>query len=786
MFISLDLETTGLDKRTNRIIEIGATKFDLEGNMEEFQTFIDPGIPIPQFITHITGIKNEDVEGAPTLEEKTPELLEFIGDLPIVGHFISFDTSFLKAKGLKINNPEYDTAELSRIFVPGLPSYSLEILSEILKLEHVDKHRALDDSKAAQELFEKLIEEIKNLPEELFNNIKSICEKSTWKFAEIVKDLEQNKSKTPISVPAQSLPSPTKTSTQTSQIIQDSKTSLLIESPVIEEDLISSIIDQFKDSKDKTTLLIPHNIFREISHENKISLIENYISLERLEKFKETQSLTQPETTALIKILIWLEKTQNGLLTENLNLSPDEKDLLIHVQADIESLDIEKEPFVKKALELEKNTKFLIAEHNYTPSEDNKKLIIIDSKSFIHTLQSANGQTLSFQRSTKPIDHLLSFLKDEASQEDLKTLKEIKNSLEILFGILDTVLERNTSKHSFFPQPLEITQLETASPNWQKLKDITQGLISKSQKLSQIVDNRTLPYLRPWKETLKSLNILFSNNDEDSHTWLQKSRNEETVIRSIPNCLHPHFKKIKETSKSFYLTNKSLDAADNANLLRTILGISDKVEIEKIKPAKALLEKSQIFLVEDIPLGNKENLEETYKFVEEFLKKEKGKTVAIFNSLMKMEQAHMTIAPKLKPLGLTLLSQKGSGGLGKITELYKSSPETTSILLTPNIWDKAEIEDINTLIIHAIPFDPPSDQYLVALGKNFADPWNEFSLPTGILSLKKMINRFLSKKAGTVIILDGRISQKGYGSRFISSLSDLVTPCTITANALLK
>ena len=190
MFISLDLETTGLNNRTDKIIEFGATKFDLNGHVETFRTFVNPYVRIPEFITHITNIKDEDVKDAPGFPEVSGKIKEFIGNLPIIGHFISFDMGFMAENGLEFKNSTYDTSELARIFMPSLPSYSLEILSRLLNLTHEEKHRALDDSIAAQELFMKLIEIISHLPKDLFEEIKSLSQKSDWDFRGVLKEIK--------------------------------------------------------------------------------------------------------------------------------------------------------------------------------------------------------------------------------------------------------------------------------------------------------------------------------------------------------------------------------------------------------------------------------------------------------------------------------------------------------------------------------------------------------------------------------------------------------------------
>src|SRR3989338_4695253 len=144
MFISLDLETTGFDPSTDKIIEFGAVKFNLNGQKETLQFFVNPGFNIPQVITYITNIKDEDLKNAPPFEDKIEEIQNFIGDLPIIGHNIQFDLTFLEANDVNLNNPSFDTYELASIILPKMPSYSLEILTEILHLSHAEKHRALD------------------------------------------------------------------------------------------------------------------------------------------------------------------------------------------------------------------------------------------------------------------------------------------------------------------------------------------------------------------------------------------------------------------------------------------------------------------------------------------------------------------------------------------------------------------------------------------------------------------------------------------------------------------
>lgn len=119
-FVAIDLETTGLTPANDSIIEVGAVRFQDGVVAETYQTFLDPERPLPHFITSLTGIRDEDVLGAPSFDEIRSDLLDFIDESPLVGQNTSFDLGFLTAHGgSDFRFPGrmiLDTAELARIF----------------------------------------------------------------------------------------------------------------------------------------------------------------------------------------------------------------------------------------------------------------------------------------------------------------------------------------------------------------------------------------------------------------------------------------------------------------------------------------------------------------------------------------------------------------------------------------------------------------------------------------------------------------------------------------------
>jgi len=759
MFVSLDLETTGLDKKTNEITEFGAIKFDLEGNIETFQTLINPGVKIPEFITYITNIRNEDVADAPSFEATKDQITKFIGDDPIVGHFISFDTDFLKEKGLKLKNPLYDTAELSRIFLPGLPSYSLEVLSDLLEIEHVAKHRALDDAIAAQQLFLKLIEKIQTSDPKLLEEIKQLSSKSSWYFAEVLQTLESKPASTTSSEtkPEKSQTQKEELSTPEQEAVEllskQSKTSI-IECPLITESLISKIRTEEKSA----VILCPRELIQEVKS-HKIYPANNYISETRLAKYKKQESFSTPEITAIIKVMIWLESTETGILTENLQFSPDEYNILTHIKTlDAESL--------TERTALENSEESLIAPYSYRPTTQKEHLIIIDSTKFIKDLYYQNSQTILLKKIIEPLKAL-------SKLTDSETTKELIEKSEVMFALLEKTAESSFSAN-YFQYEATVSNFDIASKGWALAKETAQSLIVTSNDLKDITNESTLPYLKIWKETLKDIEKIVINPDLENFILVyQKTRQGDLLVKNVPISVHESFAELQETAKKITIITPASNALDDSRYIKKTLGLNKAIETHSIKPNT---EQTDIFITNDIRGGTKDISIRTNEFLKKFLQKEKGRTLMIVNSIRALDEIHTVLAPKLKKEGITLLAQKGSGGIGKILELYKKDPENTAILLTPNNWERFNAKDLETsqdfknIIIQKIPFDPPSETTLNAISRNFSDPWIEVSIPRAILSLKTVINKFLAASSGQMIVLDSRLIEKPYTKPFLETL----------------
>ena len=166
-FVVVDLETTGGSPASCAITEIGAVKVRGGENLGEFQTLVNPGVPIPAFISVLTGITDVAVAQAPRIDAVLPAFLEFASGATLVAHNAPFDMGFLKAAAeqLDIDWPAFgvlDTARLARRTLDRdeAPNCKLSTLAQLFRATTTPTHRALDDARATVDVLHGLFERV--------------------------------------------------------------------------------------------------------------------------------------------------------------------------------------------------------------------------------------------------------------------------------------------------------------------------------------------------------------------------------------------------------------------------------------------------------------------------------------------------------------------------------------------------------------------------------------------------------------------------------------------------
>jgi DNA polymerase III epsilon subunit family exonuclease len=163
MFVVVDFETTGLTAERDKIIEIGAIRVNpSKADQATYDALIDPGVRIPKNITEITGITNEMIRASgQRLDDVLRDFKAFVGELPMVGYNVAFDTGFLLAAaaetGIRIKSPKViDVMELAKEQL-RLRSYKLSAVAKHLRIPATTAHRALADCVTTLHVYDRLL-----------------------------------------------------------------------------------------------------------------------------------------------------------------------------------------------------------------------------------------------------------------------------------------------------------------------------------------------------------------------------------------------------------------------------------------------------------------------------------------------------------------------------------------------------------------------------------------------------------------------------------------------------
>ncbi|MFW5887981.1 MAG: PolC-type DNA polymerase III, partial [Bacteriovoracia bacterium] len=156
-FCVFDLETTGGNHKSDKIIEVGMVRVENLKIVDEKHFLINPEIRIPEFIQKLTEIKPQDLINSPTIEEVIDEIIEFMGDTVLVAHNSSFDVPFFNSVLKRLNkkplkNKVVCTNLMTKYLIPGIMNSNLPYMGKLFDIEHTQIHRAIEDARATAQL----------------------------------------------------------------------------------------------------------------------------------------------------------------------------------------------------------------------------------------------------------------------------------------------------------------------------------------------------------------------------------------------------------------------------------------------------------------------------------------------------------------------------------------------------------------------------------------------------------------------------------------------------------
>ena len=189
-FIALDIETTGFDFEQDEIIEIGACKYKNGKLVDSFSYFIKPKTKVPTYIKQLTHITDKQLQNGLGLAEALTKLKGYVDGYHLICHNTAFDIGFINKKlemeaMQPLENPYFDTLELSRIYLPFTSNHKLGTIAEYFKVELNNAHRAIYDAEATAGIFLNLMKYIeKYIPMKLNYRLSEVA-----KLADLSTDL---------------------------------------------------------------------------------------------------------------------------------------------------------------------------------------------------------------------------------------------------------------------------------------------------------------------------------------------------------------------------------------------------------------------------------------------------------------------------------------------------------------------------------------------------------------------------------------------------------------------
>jgi DNA polymerase III epsilon subunit family exonuclease len=765
MIVALDLETTGLSPEKDKIIEFAAFKIKDDGTIvDQLHHVINPGIKIPSLITNLTGITDEEVEGKPSFEEVKESIQAFVKDAPILGHSVQFDINFLQANGVELTGKVLDTFRLAQTLLPNEPSYSLEVLSEKFGLSHDNAHRADDDTKVCIELHKILMQVVRDIDPTHHDNIRSLLEKSDWGWKQLLLDhLDPNATGKTTENPTKKKAEAASHEALRGHILAhlNQHESTLIEAPFYQtEDLLHAAILHSESSGEKIMLATPHQT--EIQTDERIANLYHpgrYLCTTQFKKVMQQSHFSNDETRLYFKLTLWEDRTETGLKHE-IVVGNDEQSAWNKVSAYHHLFGEDcNDPhcFYTQAKQASLYRPVLIISPQmlleniiergqlFSP---HPQLILDEIERFETT--ATNTFTRYFSLST------FSQYTQTLERDDLD------NRFAILFGILGLICEKYAAEDAFAQQTLIDENLATTA-EWHKLQGALDGL---NEDLNALPLSTTSKILRQRFEAFRkalSLSPRFL-------TWIMTNLQNEPIVRACPYQIGQlmHQEIWSKLNTLIGISGFGMIEA-NFKFLKNRLALPEEImEVHLPADESAPLSSPDLVFHPELPnTRSPKNLQVTTDLIQDILRgwlEQASPEESVFilaNSARSCGQLHEKLVDFLNQKEANLLSQGMSGGYGKIVQLFKKSPTPTVLIGTHKLYDQIlntpKAESMTHLLIHRVPFLPPSHPVHERESQQLNNGFIEYSLPNAILRLKHFVYDFRQKTSGrTIHFLDPR------------------------------
>ncbi len=721
--IVLDTETTGFVPREHDIIEFASVRCE-KGEVIDTYEQLFFAKEIPPHVEVLTRIKTSSVSGSPRFEDKHKEVLSHLeGAGLLVGQNIPFDLGMLKGHGIDLTErPWIDTSMLASLVFPELESYSLGYLSEVLKLNHSPKHRALGDVRATLELLSKCWERLLEITPLMQEQLVELFERSSPGYRLLAHALPPAKAKKdPKWVFALTTVSEHRAASPGLSLAHAKKGQIALQEEPIDPEFLASLLEQSAAEPKTRTWFAVKNLdaaVRRLSKSLKSVRViyppNHLLDIEAAKKLIDAPTLLSDEALLALKIAWYRPKTRNDL-----PLHGGEEAVWNGKATCTDASPAYRDQFL-----------------------DLPAVVLIDHRQLLHMLVEKDHPGHAALKADHVVIDDASMLEDTATKaygwmcilDHLRAASQGIDALMRFTDLLQLWIEkvRNTQDLRYIvASDLSGSDAKGLREQLEEVKNI-EGLTS--QALSQLT---------------ALTHILDPQEIEGRLVWMELRQDGGQTLHSVPEKIAP-------------LLQKSLYERHPTTLL--------------IPPGSS--ETLQEVIPSDMPsaLAEAQNGGMPITFpkmtLSPFFDSPQGKTIILISGRGTIENFYVRYAESLEDRGVTLVCQGVSGGQGRMRAEFIAAPAPALWLMTPWMFEGVELppDTVDRLVISALPFDYLSHPVLSRRAARYRDSFLEYVFPRLLHRLFRILRTFARFKTeeGGVIVTDDRIHAKEYGRRVIA------------------
>ncbi len=756
-YCSLDIETSGFDPLKDEILEVGFVFFEAGKKdfkiIKEWTQVFKPSKEASPNILALTGITQEELEGAPKFSEHREFLQKELGKAIIVGHNIEFDIRFLESFGIKISGKSIDTLQLAQFILPTRHSYNLENLMHFFSILHKEAHRALADCRATLKLLEKLLSVYQGFPSKLKQDIFKLAEGQGfyWKdlleinFSPLKKSIT---SKEPVAL----------------ALKLDLKPNQLYDLP-FNEDYLTGALRALQNKRQKFFVSLPK--IWQVYRLWKEGLCQPFFSEKVLFDEKKFQKLTrkddisQQEALFILKIMVWKTVNWQSETILDLNLSffgGQFRDLVTGGR---------NKDFTE--------AKVICIDHETFNSRTDVKLfkdrflLIVGLNEFEQQISSNISTKVSWGYLTYAFYSIYSPETGAGNVNLKEQVLEALTATDLFFGVVGILLGKN----QLFQYVKVDLELE-ASHQYSKIIKAAENYGDKLRVLNESLKSDAISL------AVGALERFFTP-EENRVKWVEISENR-CVLNNSPI-------KIDSLVKKILLPFGKISVMDSLNSKILTDYFKKRLGLEQLKTqtVQTFSDSDKKDLLSFIRTDSTKG--KICKFIEavavekdflEILSEDAFPAVLLLSNLTQAREFYTNNYLQLKEKA-SLMAQNFSGGSNKLLRNFAINKKSLLVatdkfilkfLKNKHNVDAVEHLSVKTLVLCRLPFEQFSHPYYEALAETFENPFMDFSLPLALNNLHMLIKFFSSKGLEKVYLYDLKLG-KEYAKVFKEYLRNL-------------